>query len=243
VQHTTVAVRLLLTAIFLVTGLRSAWADPVIGKLGQAIRATRIYAAPNSRSRVYYSLKPYQYVIINPSKYDKWLKVRMQNGRDGYVVAEAVARLPYTVTLNSTQPSRHSSANRGQAVVPGSGVGSALANYSLRFVGTPYKWGGNDLLNGVDCSGFVKQIYGQIGVNLPRTAAQQVFVGTPIRRLEDLQPGDRLYFWDHKRGKIGHTGMYLGRGYFVHSSSSKGAVTTDYLGQERWLKILVAARR
>jgi cell wall-associated NlpC family hydrolase len=233
----------LITAILLGVGTCLAWADQVIGKLGQAIQATRIYAAPDPRSRVYYSLKPYQYVIINPSKYEKWLKVRMQNGRDGYVVAEAVARLPYSVSLNNVQPSRHASLARGGTVVPGSSVGSALANYSLQFVGTPYKWGGNDLLNGVDCSGFVKQIYGQIGVNLPRTAAQQVFVGTPITRLEDLQPGDRLYFWDYKRGKIGHTGMYLGRGYFVHSSSSRGAVTTDYLGKERWLKILVAARR
>jgi len=68
-------------------------------------------------------------------------------------------------------------------------------------------------------------------------------VGTPVTRLEDLQPGDRLYFWDAKRGMIGHTGIYLGGGYFVHSSRGHGGVNTDYLGQKKWLNILVAARR
>ncbi|MBI3720982.1 MAG: C40 family peptidase, partial [Fimbriimonas ginsengisoli] len=121
--------------------------------------------------------------------------------------------------------------------------GSALAQYSLNFVGAPYQWGGNSTMTGIDCSGFVKQIYGAIGVSLPRTAAEQVSVGQPILRLEDLQSGDRLYFWDSRRGKVGHTGIYLGNGYFVHSSSGKGGVSTDYLGAKKWLKLLVAARR
>lgn len=65
----------------------------------------------------------------------------------------------------------------------------------------------------------------------------------PITKLEDLQKGDRLYFWSKSRNKIGHTGVYLGNGYFVHSSSGKGKVTTDYLATPKWLNILVAARR
>jgi cell wall-associated NlpC family hydrolase len=120
---------------------------------------------------------------------------------------------------------------------------SKMADYSLKFQGTPYVWGGNDELNGIDCSGFVKKMYGKIGLSLPRTAAEQALVGKPIYNLEDLQKGDRLYFWDKKRGKIGHTGIYLGDGNFVHSSSGRGGVATDYLGSDRWLKILVAARR
>ena len=68
-------------------------------------------------------------------------------------------------------------------------------------------------------------------------------MGQQITRLEDLQAGDRLYFWENKRGKIGHTGIYLGKGYFVHSSVGNHGVATDYLGSKNWLKILVAARR
>ena len=79
-------------------------------------------------------------------------------------------------------------------------------------------------------------------MKLPRTAAEQALVGQPVCRLEDLQSGDRLYFWEKKRSKIGHTGLYLGNGYFVHSSSGNHGVATDYL-TPRWRAILVAARR
>ena len=106
----------------------------------------------------------------------------------------------------------------------------------------PYKWGGNDILNGIDCSGFVKKLYGSIGVSLPRTAAEQVRVGQPVLRYEDLQPGDRLYFWSKSRKKIGHTGIYIGGCYFTHASSCHHGVATDYLSA-KWRKMLVAARR
>ena len=82
-----------------------------------------------------------------------------------------------------------------------------------------------------------------VGGTPPGPAAGQALVGKKTPRLEDLQSGDRLYFWENKRNKIGHTGIYLGNGYFVHSSRGHNGVATDYLGQQKWLKILVAARR
>jgi cell wall-associated NlpC family hydrolase len=87
-------------------------------------------------------------------------------------------------------------------------------------------------------------MFGEVAhIQLPRTAAEQVKVGQPVRRLDELRAGDRLYFWDKKRGKVGHTGIYLGGGYFVHSSRSHNGVATDYLGSRTWLNMLVAARR
>lgn len=209
-----------------------------IGKLGQSLKSTAIYSSASSRSRIYYRLKPYEYLVINPSKYSTYWKVLLQNGAQGYVRKEAVVELPYNITAEQPAPA---------AAPTGRDAGNTssrawAAQYGTKYTGTPYKWGGNDPLNGIDCSAFVKHCYGQIGISLPRTAAEQALVGTPIRKYEDLQPGDRLYFWDKKRGKIGHTGMYLGNGYFVHSSSGKGGVTTDVLS-ERWQKICVGARR
>jgi cell wall-associated NlpC family hydrolase len=160
----------------------------------------------------------------------------MRNGALGYIKSSAVAKLPYDVTA----------ATNGTTTA-GGGVGtpnsrSEIANYALKYQGTKYVWGGNNLTEGIDCSGFVQQLYGKIGVSLPRTAAEQALVGTAIHNLEDLQPGDRLYFWEKKRNKIGHTGIYMGNGYFVHSSRGKNGVSTDVLN-EKWRKILVAARR
>lgn len=210
----------------------------VLGKLGQTVGATPIRRAPGDNAGTYYRCKAYEYLVIRPSKYEKWLQVVLQNGRSGYILAEKVARLPYDVTIDQTYASAGTTTSRG-----GMSLRAAVADYGLNFKGTPYKWGGNDLMGGIDCSGFVKQLFGKIGIDLPRTAAQQALVGQPINRLEDLQKGDRLYFWEKKRNKIGHTGIYLGNGYFVHSSSSRKGVATDSLENAKWRNILIAARR
>ncbi|MCO5296291.1 MAG: C40 family peptidase [Fimbriimonadaceae bacterium] len=222
--------------LFLLAVAALAGADVrVLGKLGQALEATPIYSNADKGARVYYRAKQYEYLVVQDFKFPQWRKVLLQNGKFGYVPSDLVAELPYEVTLDAS--------TRGAALSSRAGAGSTVASQSLRYMGTPYKWGGNNLQNGIDCSGFVKQLFGQIGVDLPRTAAEQVNYGKPITKLEDLQAGDRLYFWDAKRGKVGHTGIYLGNGYFSHASSGKGQVSTDYLGAAKWLKILVAARR
>lgn len=217
----------------------------VLGKLGQATSASAIHFRPSSSSGVYYRVQAYQYLIVRQGPSASWTKVLMSNGRYGYVSANAVAELPYEIVQKpgNREASRPAALmSRGGAVARG-GEGAQAANYALNFIGTPYKWGGNDEYNGIDCSGFVKKVYGTIGESLPRTAAEQATVGQPIERLEDLRAGDRLYFWDSKRGKIGHTGIYLGNTYFVHASSGHGQVATDYLGSAKWLRMLVAARR
>jgi cell wall-associated NlpC family hydrolase len=234
-------VRLFLTLLIAAVTLPAAAQQKVVlGKLGQSIQETKIYAQPGRNARVYYTVKPYEYLVIKSSKNQNYFLVLLQNGQYGYVPTEHVASLPYDVT--SDRPTVAAGNARGTAAL-NSRTRAAVAQYSLNYTGTPYKWGGNDPLNGIDCSAFVKYLYGQIGVNLPRTAAEQVRVGKPVTRLEDLQPGDRLYFWSAKRNMIGHTGIYLGNGYFCHSSTNHGKVATDHLSKGNWLKTLVAARR
>lgn len=211
----------------------------VLGKLGQAIESTPIKASPKTAAKTFYKVKPYEYLVIQSSQHAGWLRVLLENGRFGYVDADAVARLPYEVEADAPAATRVPNAPLSRS----GSAGSYVADRGLQYQGIRYKWGGTNPSDGIDCSAFVKIIYGEIGISLPRTAAEQALVGMPINRLEDLQKGDRLYFWSSSRGKIGHTGVYLGNGYFVHSSSGKGKVTTDYLGSQKWLKILVAARR
>jgi cell wall-associated NlpC family hydrolase len=228
--------RFLLLLLAVVLSAPAFASTKVLGKLGQALNASSIYAGSSTRTRAYYKVKPYEYLVVRQTRKAGWVAVLLQNGSYGYMQASKVAVLPYEVTAKA--PAQQ--ASRGSAP---SASRSALANYSLNYLGTPYKWGGTDMNNGVDCSAFMKGLFGKIGMKLPRTAAEQVRVGQAIHRLEDLQPGDRLYFWSSKRNKIGHTGIYLGRGYFVHASSGSGKVTTSYLGGKYWLQTLVAARR
>ena len=207
----------------------------VLGRYAQTTDQAKIYATPNSRSKVYYTAKPFEYLCVNWGPTGEWMKVLMSNGVQAYVKKDMVALLPYEVTTKVSSPatSRLGGTSTARA---------AAAQWGLNFVGTKYVWGGNSLTGGIDCSAFIQKLYGKIGLNLPRTAAEQALVGTPIQSLEDLIPGDRLYFWENKRNKIGHTGIYLGNGYFLHSSRGKNGVDTDFLS-EKWRKILVAARR
>lgn len=221
-----------------------------LGRVAQAKIVTKIYSKPSTRSRVYYSVQPTEYLVVKDyKKGSPWKLVLLQNMSYGYTRNESIDVLDYEYKVDaSSVPSQQVAMApnpRATALSSRSGASAraAVAQYSLNFKGTPYVWGGNDLKNGVDCSGFVKQLYGQIGLNLPRTAAQQVNVGKPIRRLEDLQPGDRLYFWDYNRNMVGHTGIYYGGGYFVHSSRTHRGVDKDYLGEAKWMRLLVAARR
>lgn len=231
-------IRLVLALLTLAAALIASAEGQVVGKMGQTLKSAPIFVEPNQRGRTYYTAQPFEYIVIAPSKWDVWFKVLMSNGVWGYVRSENVATLPYDVSLKPEAAQRA----RTQPVAGGD-ARAAIANYGLKYTGTRYVWGGNDLNNGIDCSGFVQQLYGKIGIRLPRTAAEQALVGQPITRLEDLKPGDRLYFWSERRNKIGHTGLYLGNGYFVHSSSNNRGVDTDSLLDPTWSKILVAARR
>ncbi|HWA82678.1 MAG TPA: C40 family peptidase [Fimbriimonadaceae bacterium] len=235
-----------ITAALLACALSvGAFAEKVVlGKLGQVTETTRIYSRPSANSQVYYKVKAYEYVVIKPSS-QTWCKVLLQNGSYGYVKTAMVAKLPYEVTANRPVRNTYRTMSTEGYRGTNNSVGAAMAaQYATHFIGTPYVWGGTDENRGIDCSGLVQKMFGEVAhIKLPRTAAEQVHVGTPVTRLQDLRAGDRLYFWDAKRGIIGHTGIYLGNGYFVHSSRTHNGVGTDFLGEKKWLNILVAARR
>jgi hypothetical protein len=228
----------LIAGLAMLASLVSAQASgPKAGYLGQATGSTRIYASPNSHSKIFSKVPPQRYLVIKQAPVQGWYAVLLQSGVYGFVPSKSVKVLPWDVRFRNYE-------TRGQYAMNQSDLASrsAMVSDAMNYVGTPYKWGGTDPNTGIDCSGFVKNMYGKIGLNLPRTAAEQALVGQPIYRLEDLKPGDRLYFWEAKRGMIGHTGIYQGDGKFIHSSHGHGGVATDYL-TPGWRRILVAARR
>ncbi len=203
-----------------------------IGVLGEAVQTTYVYLKPDKRSRQLWRLDKGVYVVIR-NLTDRWATIVMEDGSDAFVPAEDLKQLPYEVNIRPPMP---------QASRPLPDWQNLLIREAMRYLGTRYVWGGNDLSNGVDCSGFTQQLFAKVGIYLPRTAEQQSKVGIPVGRLDLLQPGDRLYFCDSDRTRINHTGIYIGNGYFIHSSRSAGGVTVDFLS-EKWLKILVDARR
>ena len=96
-----------------------------------------------------------------------------------------------------------------------------MINYAYNFLGNPYVYGGNSLTNGIDCSGFVQQIFGKFGYSLPRTSLAYANVGTRID-YRNAKPGDILVY---KYGDgSGHVAIYIGNGQIVHASTPKTGI-------------------
>lgn len=201
----------------------------VIGELGIVTVAPapiRLDPSPNS-PKVYTCSKGQQLLIR--ARRGQWLGVLMANGSICWIPAQYVR-------LTGLQLVRRGGTARG-----GNPLGPRIVAEAMRYLGCPYKYGGTNPRTGLDCSAFVQLIFRNVGIRLPRTAAEQFKVGIPVP-LDQLQPGDRLYF-SRSGGEIDHTGIYIGGGQFIHATSRYGKVVISSLYDPRYWSILVGARR
>ena len=102
-----------------------------------------------------------------------------------------------------------------------------LKNISLKYLNTPYLWGGKGPL-GIDCSGFVQQVFKISGYSLYRDAWQQYSQGEKIDKLNASQPGD-VAFFENEHKKISHVGIILDENQIIHAS---GYVRLDKLDEK-----------
>jgi cell wall-associated NlpC family hydrolase len=109
---------------------------------------------------------------------------------------------------------------------------------SLR--GTPYRNGGADP-SGFDCSGFVRYVFAQHGLAVPRTVEEQFRAGGSVAPT-DLRAGDLVFFTTIAPG-ASHVGIVVGGDSFVHAPSSSGVVRVERFGSGYWASRLVGARR
>ncbi|PMR75563.1 C40 family peptidase [Billgrantia endophytica] len=118
-------------------------------------------------------------------------------------------------------------------------VRQALLAQHERWVGTPYRLGGTSD-RGIDCSALVQNVFSDtFRLELPRSTSEQVRQGTPIAR-DELQVGDLVFF--RPPGAYDHVGIYVGEGYFLHASTSRG-VRLSKLNNAYWQRHYWQARR
>jgi len=101
----------------------------------------------------------------------------------------------------------------------------AVITESYRWIGTPYRYGGNSK-RGVDCSGLVNAVFGRFGVKLPRRARDLARKGRSQNR-SALVPADLVFFANTAGRGITHVGIYLGKNHFIHSSTSRGVIISS----------------
>ena len=97
--------------------------------------------------------------------------------------------------------------------------GSSVVSYAMQFVGNPYVWGGNSLTNGVDCSGFVHEVYAHFDISTPRYSQAFKSVGQAVS-FDNIQPGDVVVY-------PGHVAIYAGGGVIVEAQSTKAGITAN----------------
>lgn len=118
--------------------------------------------------------------------------------------------------------------------------GSTLLLAAQSRIGAPYRYGGSGP-DAFDCSGLVSYAYQQIGVAVPRTAAQQFAAATPVQRGE-LRPGDLVFFRLQSR-EVSHVGIYAGDGRFVHAPQRGGNVRMASLDDDFFRRSFAGAGR
>ena len=115
-----------------------------------------------------------------------------------------------------------------------------LTLFAKKMINIPYKFGGNSIL-GIDCSAYVKKVYGFLGMDLPRTAREQFKEGEAIGR-EDLSIGDLVFFRTYASFPS-HVGIYLGNNLFIHASPKGKKVKVDNLDTPYFVKRFIGAKR
>ncbi|HTX56851.1 MAG TPA: C40 family peptidase [Candidatus Acidoferrales bacterium] len=126
----------------------------------------------------------------------------------------------------------------GTVLARTSKLAAALTRSALKFLGVPYVFGGTTS-SGFDCSGYVQHVFAMLGISLPRTADAQYDAGHRI--VGGMRPGDLVFFQTYAAG-ASHVGIYLGKGKFVHASSSQGVMISS-LHDSYWAARFIGAKR
>lgn len=178
------------------------------------IAALKVRSGPGTKYKQWTTIRREEtYIVTN--QLDGWVEIEIDEGSDkGYIstqqnyvevryaLDQAIEFHPVTSNVSSTR--------------------NNIKNTALKYIGGSYVWGGNDLSSGVDCSGFVQQIFKKYGVSLPRVAREQAKSGTEVKS-SNKKVGD-LVFYTNSNGVVDHVAIYIGNNQVVHAASTKRGI-------------------
>jgi len=158
---------------------------------------------------------------------------------ESYFIASPDAVFSKSARVDTSKPVEKSIPQRKPAT--GGDMGSIAARTAERFVGIPYRWGGENVVDGMDCSGFVRAVYNLCGINIPRTSAEQFRTGDKVNR-DELADGDIVFFGSSTE-KINHVGIYVGKGRFVHAPRRGDEIKISALDEKYFADRFMGAKR
>jgi len=229
----------------------AAEAAPMAVSATTATTKAKVTESVNHRTISYGSAVKVTAKVINPKtgKVATSGKVRLQAwrnhgwrtwqtksvGKTGYVVFYSKPHITGSYRSLFAGSGSLTSAASGSIKVTVASTGAKVIAEAKRHVGALYLYGAAGPTR-FDCSGFTMYVYAQVGVSLPHNAAAQYSYGVPVAR-DQLEPGDLVFF-----DGLGHEGIYIGGGNFVHAphtgdvvkiSSLSGWYASTYVGARR----------
>ena len=176
-----------------------------------------------------------------------WYKVEV-DGKTGYMAKRLLSSSETSTTTRSadereTVQETNETTNVTTNINETESIGNQIVEYAKQYLGCKYVYGASGPST-FDCSGFTMYVLKNFGVTLTHSATAQSKVGTYVAK-QDLQPGDLVFFTDYETGNgIGHCGIYVGDGNFIHASSGTGyCVKISTLTTGSYLNRYETARR
>ena len=205
-------------------------------KLKQAKAAQQRVVAERAaqRNAVEAKLRARQALLASVQNEIRQIQAR-ERARQAALERQARARLAATPAGAPSETLVAASGGGSSTPAPAPTHGGVVG-IAMQYLGVPYVWGGASP-SGFDCSGFVMYVYAQVGVSLPHNAAAQYGYGSPVSRSE-LAPGDIVFF-----DGLGHDGIYIGGGQFIHAPHTGDVVKISNLGDSWYASTYVGARR
>lgn len=161
-----------------------------------------------------------------------WSKIKLSNGQVGWASAQY---------LSTSGDSNNGGGDTGNGGSVNTNKAQAIINLAKAQLGKPYVWGAEGPST-FDCSGLIYYVYGQNGVNLPRTSREQSNVGTTVSQSQ-LQPGDLIFSSTDGSGGVNHVGIYIGNGQMIHAPQEGDVVKVTNSNSSYWQKTFVKAKR
>lgn len=181
------------------------------------------------------SFKVVKEVVISKNDPEAKTFVQIEWNSDADKNAEAYVSSDF-VTVAYKYKEAVESSNYGDGV---SQLRVNMLDYAQRFLGTPYVWGGNSLTKGVDCSGFVKQIFTQYGYgsNMPRVSRDMAKKYTKISASE-AKAGDLVFYHNLKTGVVDHVAIYMGNGKVIHARNGVEISNVNYRTVYKYARVI-----
>ena len=178
------------------------------------IAALKVRSGPGTKYKQWTTIRKEEtYIVTN--QLDGWVEIEIDEDSDkGYI---STSNNYVEVRYALDQAVEFHPATTGPTTLR-----TNIKNSAIKYIGGSYVWGGNKLGSGVDCSGFVQQIYKLYGVNLPRTSKEQAKSGVAVSS-SNKKVGD-LIFYANSNGVVDHVAIYIGNNQIVHAASTKAGI-------------------